>query len=358
MTMDRTTLPGAKRHHWVDYARFLAITLVVAHHTLAGLRSDHPRAGAYDYVLDAVATFRMPLFFFVSGFLFYKTVTQVRGGFLKSSLVNFAWPYVLWSAVFVAIMNLVPVPVNNRVPVRELAFIAFDPIAHFWFIYVLLVCRTLIYLSASRLRGAARAGLVTGLVLLGLAGYHLLDHRELPGKLAMGVGFIALGILFRTWYERRGAANQPVAKTAWLMLVGGAAFALHLVLVAASGNPEMSVAAALLGIVFSLCLCMLLPGPGRSPLLRACVAIAQASIAIYLVHPIVAAATRIGMRGLGLDNLELLFLGATILAIALPAVAYFMADRLGLTAYVGFGAGTRRIREADMGPLRPNAPSP
>lgn len=56
----------------VDYIKGIAILLVCIGH--AATPSFLPRPHTYEYVVQAIYSFHMPLFFLISGFLSYKII--------------------------------------------------------------------------------------------------------------------------------------------------------------------------------------------------------------------------------------------------------------------------------------------
>ena len=91
-----------------------------------------------------------------------------------------------------------------------------------------------------------------------------------------------------------------------------------------------------LGIVIVFALCMRLPPPnGRIGTI--CAFIGEATLAIYVAHSIFTAGVRQMLAELGiLTNTNLLVLG-TAVGLMVPAILYFLANRMRLTPYVEVG---------------------
>lgn len=78
-----------ERINWIDWAKAIAITMVVFGHL--------PMEGN-NYLLRYITTFHMPLFFFISGFL-TKTGRPIRIQISKNK-TSLIWPYVIYNIIF------------------------------------------------------------------------------------------------------------------------------------------------------------------------------------------------------------------------------------------------------------------
>ncbi|WP_344838354.1 acyltransferase family protein [Actinocorallia longicatena] len=87
--------PAKVRDPFFDNAKFLAILLVVAGHTIVGLRSKVPAAdAAYIYVY----LFHMPLFIVITGY-FSRNFT-FGGGKARKLITNLGVPYVIFETLY------------------------------------------------------------------------------------------------------------------------------------------------------------------------------------------------------------------------------------------------------------------
>jgi len=92
-----TTTATPARLPWLDSARGMAILLVVFHHTIlytGAVGVAHP---VWVYLNGALNTFRMPLFFFVSGLLAARAVRRDWRTLLRGRVALLVWVYVVWS---------------------------------------------------------------------------------------------------------------------------------------------------------------------------------------------------------------------------------------------------------------------
>ena len=128
--------PGASsvREGWIDSARGLAIILVVLFHTvinldLVGLAGPWSRLA---YTLD---TFRMPLFFFLSGLLAHRLLTRPLREVLRTRCLNLIYLYVLWCLLLGTFRTLLPHAPPGAF--TGIARVLVEPNVYLWFLYSL-----------------------------------------------------------------------------------------------------------------------------------------------------------------------------------------------------------------------------
>ena len=122
------------REGWIDSARGLAIILVVLFHAvinldLVGLAGPWSRLA---YTLD---TFRMPLFFFLSGLLAPSLLARPLREVLRTRCLNLIYLYVLWCLLLGIFRGLLPHPPPDAF--ASLARILVEPNVYLWFLYTL-----------------------------------------------------------------------------------------------------------------------------------------------------------------------------------------------------------------------------
>ena len=101
--MSKTQYDSSKQITWIAILRGMAVLLVIiTHSTLSS--ADNGIIGNFFIVFDKVFAFRMPLFFFIAGFLLFYTKIRKNSNFqsiLKERIPRILYPYVfLISALF------------------------------------------------------------------------------------------------------------------------------------------------------------------------------------------------------------------------------------------------------------------
>ncbi|KND59694.1 Arginine/ornithine antiporter ArcD [Candidatus Burkholderia verschuerenii] len=128
------------RENWVDHAKGIGIILVVFGHVNRGLESAGivMPGGAYKLVDSLIYAFHMPLFFFLSGLFFVKSI-ESRGTwrFVGSKVDTLVYPFVIWSTLQGGIQILLSRYTNGNATVSDMLTMYVRPHDQFWFLYAL-----------------------------------------------------------------------------------------------------------------------------------------------------------------------------------------------------------------------------
>ncbi|WP_439237415.1 acyltransferase family protein [Klebsiella quasipneumoniae] len=130
------------REVWVDYAKALGIILVVAGHVNRGLYSSGIYISKQFYTLfdSIIYTFHMPLFFFLSGLFFVKSIDRKgKKLFFIDKIDTIFYPYVLWSLFQGGIEVILSKYTNSKTELTDVLSFLIYPRAQFWFLYALLM---------------------------------------------------------------------------------------------------------------------------------------------------------------------------------------------------------------------------
>ncbi|NJN28655.1 MAG: acyltransferase [Cyclobacteriaceae bacterium] len=129
------------RAGWVDIVKGIAIVLVVYRHILIGI--ERAALEIHPYYLAAnevVYSFRMPLFFMLSGMFFQKSISKRSPkAYLENKVRTLLYPYVLWSAIIISLQLLLNDYVNANRSIVDYTFILTAPraIDQMWFLFAL-----------------------------------------------------------------------------------------------------------------------------------------------------------------------------------------------------------------------------
>lgn len=137
----------SNRVQWVDFAKGITIILVVLMHSLYRELYSEP----IFYVSGLLESFRMPLFFFLSGLFIHKTINSSFSHFFKTKVVYLLYLYVLWSIIRY-FTNTVPRNLllnDSEENLNSIFYIFVDPPGTVWFIYALLIFLIITWVTRS-----------------------------------------------------------------------------------------------------------------------------------------------------------------------------------------------------------------
>lgn len=130
-----------KRDLLVDQLKGYACFLVAFGHVIMGIRRAGIVTPVFMQLLEAfIWTFHVPLFMFLSGYVFKITGGwRSKGGrieFILHKLLNLGVPYLVFSTLYIAINSFIP-GVNNQNSLVEILYLWKNPTAQYWFLYAL-----------------------------------------------------------------------------------------------------------------------------------------------------------------------------------------------------------------------------
>lgn len=170
-----TSILHKKRLPWVDYLRGIAIVLVVYRHALIGIeKSRIPVPQFLENANMIFYSFRMPLFFILSGIfisqsLAKKTVKELIGIKFETLL----YPYFIWTVIQVTLQVIFGHFTNsNRGPI-DYTYILYQPrnLDQFWYLPALFNATAIYILIKTRFRPQVWVQLLFGLFLYFLSPY-------------------------------------------------------------------------------------------------------------------------------------------------------------------------------------------
>ena len=320
---------ASDRAIWVDVCRGIAIILVVYGHALRGIYSvPMPPGPALQNSL--IYAFHMPVFFVLAGLFLWPSIMKGRAHCLKTKVQTVLYPYFLWSLIAGSIELAASRFVNSPITVGDLIRIPIVPIEQFWFLYALFLVQLTVILLAPR------KWLVIVVALVAVA--TLMTSVDLPRFMVqattyypyVAAGIFGAGLLIRL-------SQSTVRYQLLWFIVSWASFALATVAELQFGlrGPISDYVSGFSGTAGTLSASMLIARISPTPPL---VALGRASMAIYVMHTIVSAGTRIVARML-YSSLSPGFLVAlsTFTGLVVPYAIYVMARDRGYAPLLGLG---------------------
>ncbi len=316
----------------IQSLRGLACLLLVFYHVVGANASLglHVEDGALRWLNDGLAYLRMPLFTFLSGWVYgLRPFAGNSRAFLLGKARRLLLPMLVVGTLYAVLHAMTP---NTNATTSAWYLLHLQPVAHFWFVESLFWVFLVIWALERSQLIAGMKGLLLVLALscalyLSVRGWHWLS---LDGAIYL-MPYFLVGLIF----SRLALQSQLSSPWARLFLA-----AVALVAIVAMGMPipnpdRRSVAMLLVGL--SLCLLCLGSGLVVPWLTR----IGRYSYAIYLFHVFFTAPIRMALHLLGLDPLTLNLLLGLLLGLAGPMLVEHLAGGFKWPALLLLG---RRVK--------------
>jgi len=308
------------RLSWIDYSKGIGIVLVVYGHVIRGLASTTIISDHYIYYSDNfIYSFHMPLFFVLSGYLFYNSYKKVPSiAFIYAKLKTLIYPFIIWSILQTVIEIFLSKFTNTQTPPSALLTCLFLPRAQFWFLFALFFITVIAYLC---FKASEKYGL--GIILALWAVYFIFQPSLGPfDKAFQYLIFFFVGICI----SRQPPKFPPVnAAISWLLLTATlftAAIYFYFIY-SPKSKVDYGIWFILTGIFGSALIAQLADRAVSNKVFTFFVMLGKKSLPIYLVHIMVASGTRIIlMKIFKLYNPAINVLTATIAGVMVPLLVY------------------------------------
>ncbi len=320
--------PTGDRLVTLDVLKALAICLVVFGHVVQGLDRMEivQRGDVFDALQDWVYRFHMHAFFFASGCVLALRPPPDFASLARRRAGTLYWPHLVWSAIYYAIAVVFARYYNS--PMEDPADVPRHLIEILtgqksWFLVTLFVVTVVAWPILARNRLAALT-IALALALIPLLGYWQVPHYFQRFMLFLVLGFIAVGLVRRT---------EAISSTLTLLAAGMALLAALLPATPPSSLTGVGLRAwdILFGCLGVAGLLAISGALGRTRLAPALSWLGGASLAIFLMHPLATGVARIAtLKLLPSDAAFAHVAMITLAGIALPALGYAVALRLGM----------------------------
>lgn len=305
-----------KRNLEVDTLRGIACVLLVLFHVVG----DTPAVGLriseghwLQVVNEALAYIRMPLFSFISGYVYgFRPYQGNAPGFVKGKVRRLLLPLITVGTIFAIVQAFTP-GANSAVDRWWLLHIV--PVGHFWFLEALFIVFLVVILLEHLKALSTPAGFALTWALCAV----LFDYFSPPNYFAAQGAVYLLPFFLAGLACKRFEIGGPAARgAAAIGFICAATVAMLFPQFSEQGN---SIAALGLGVCSAF---LLLRSGWSSPHLAY---VGSYSFAIYLLHVFFTAASRILLKKLGVTDTYVLLAAGLAAGLAGPIVSALLISR-------------------------------
>ena len=343
------------RETWIDYARGIAIILVLYRHVFEGIKGAGLSLQGYSYLENfniMFFSFRMPLFFIVSG-VFVANSLKKRGvqSFIATKARTILYPYFLWGALQITLQLAFSRYVNKPPEPKDYLYLLYLPreIEQFWYLYALFNVSVLYVLIKVKLKFTTTLNIALGFILFYISAilHQKGIHLWFLGDILHYYLFYAIGDgISRFIRDRNYLQYLESWKTLTAMLLPFIVTQIYFLwenLEYKKGHDDITaqkfefveffqplsfLVIALVGCAFIINLSFVFQ---KNRLVNWLHKLGSYSLYIYVAHVIVLAATRVLMtRFLGVNNVPVLLISGIIAGLLIPIILYKIAARLNI----------------------------
>ncbi len=336
------------RHLWVDYAKGVAIILVLYRHVFEGIKNSGIDVSKYIFLEEGniiFFSFRMPLFFIVSG-IFISSSFAKRGmkNFVQTKMRSILYPYFLWGIIQITLQLIFSEYVNGPMKFSDYLDLFYLPreIEQFWYLYALFNV-TILYVIIKYYPGLKSwHQLVLGLVLFLISAY-LYQKNIIVGFVSDILHyyiFIALGDVISKFMRDRNNWRLfeswrlfflllfPFIISQVYFLYANIQFPQTKYQYVEYFNPLVFLPIAIIGCAFVINISFILQKYSTAKWLQI---LGKHSLYIYVSHVIIVASLRV-LLTTGLEIYFVPFLLATgiIFGLVIPVLLYKIAIRINM----------------------------
>jgi fucose 4-O-acetylase-like acetyltransferase len=150
------SLSRKRNYEWINIAKGIAIILVVYRHNLIGLeRSGFEIPEIFRLANEIVYSFRMPLFFIISGLFISKSIEKRQEtSFINYKFNSIYYPYLIWGIIQISLQIVLSNYTNSNRSWIDFAYLIISPrqVDQLWYLFALFNCSILFYFLHSYLR--------------------------------------------------------------------------------------------------------------------------------------------------------------------------------------------------------------
>ena len=310
------------RLEWVDYAKAIAIILVVYRHILIGVQRSGIQVA--EWLINAnevVYSFRMPLFFVLSGIFTAKSIAKRNGKeFLSAKFDSIYYPYLVWGIIQISIQIILSQYTNAERNYMDYFFLFTNPraIDQLWYLSALFSVSLFFYV----LYGFARINnyFISLLAILLFGGSLYVQEISLVHDLFYYFLFFVVGHLIGNIMLNHNNYNFFYSYKPFLILTVPFWLSQWYWLHHQDMNLYLFAIIALLGTAYVFSISFILAHYNYASFLKVA---GRYSLRIYLMHLLIVSAVRICFTQLlGVTEPTVILLVGWFLGVFLPIIFY------------------------------------
>ncbi len=315
------------RSYWVDYAKAIGILLVVYGHVIHGIYKANitlPKK-FYELSYSVVYSFHMPLFFFLSGMFFYRSLLKQGGIKLTIRKIDtIVYPYIIWSIIQGLTEIFLSSYTNGDSSYFEVFSLLWSPRQQFWFLYTLFF----IFLLATTFFSLVPKKAAIPVFLLSILAYiypTVMPSGFIFNYISFNLVFFTFGIVFSLYFKAEQFSNTLTLFFLTCTFIISQYYFHHTLSLTSSDKGIESLLLAFISIIFIVSL------SARASLTpnKLFIFIGTSSMAIFVMHILAGSGIRIFLHTLlGIDSFSIHLLAGCIIGIFAPLLAVITINKL------------------------------
>jgi fucose 4-O-acetylase-like acetyltransferase len=340
----------APRLTWIDYAKGIAIILVLYRHVFEGLKQSGQSVQDYislEYANIMFFSFRMPLFFIVSG-IFVASSLKKRGlsSFIATKARTILYPYFLWGSLQITLQLVFSKYVNGQREIADYLYLLYLPreVEQFWYLYALFNVTVLYVLVSQKLKLSPIQNIGLGIIMYYLSAWAFQNNIIIGfvGDILHYYLFFAIGdAISRFIADRDNFRYFESWKLLGLLFIPFIATQLYFLRENIRNASEVSkyqfveyyqpflyILIALTGCAFVINLTFILQKLKLAGWLQE---LGKHSLYIYVAHVMVLASVRVLMtKFMGIHNVPVLLVTGIIMGLVVPVILYKISVKMNM----------------------------
>lgn len=320
------------RYYWIDNIKFAACALVVLGHFYMSMVQSKilPDNSVYNFLIQTVYTFHVPLFFICSGFLYQKS-NKVHS--LKSwshniadKLLNLGVPYFTFSIITFLFKTIFSDYVNTQEG-NLLNSLFINPISPYWYLYVLFFLFLLVPCVDSKKQANILLAVAVAAKIITIVVYD--SHFKMPYIFSLASRFIwfAIGIWLAVYeIEFKTNKNKIIMAVSFIT-------AVSISIVFYQEYNSLESIKTVIGILFITAIVILSQTIDNKFINKLSFKFSEYFMPVYLTHTIFSAGIRSILFKLGITNTVAHIIFGVIAGFIFPVLVYMIAKRIPILQF-------------------------